>query len=564
MTDASGITTDVYDPFNELVSTTKGAGQGVSYTYDLDGNDTSITYPLGSGATWASTDTVNMAYNRDDQLQSVTDFNGHTSTLSYTSDGLPSSLALGASGDTITNSYSLSDSVSTIGLASGSTSLAQLNYIDTSAGGISSEVDTPSTAFTSASYAYTPQGRVLGYTPTPGSASTYAQDTSGNLTTLPTGAAATYDNASELTSSTLSGTTTSYSYDAAGNRLGSSVSGTAISAAIYNGANQLIYYHDTFGGTSEYMTMQYNGLGLRTGTSLTNSSGTTYQGYVWSNVQSVPQLLEDSTNAYIYGGKSATPFEQVNLSTGAISFTFADLLGSTRGEVSLGGSLTATTSYDAWGNPSSSGGLSSYSPFAYDGSYKDPTGLVYLINRYYEPTTGQFVSVDPSVSSTRTPYVFTDDNPVNAIDPTGKHESICVIPGLWGCILSVPIPHLIDSVSWGPPYRDGNQNAGLTLTVHPSAFSTGISVGSYFISPDGLASEAWAETLTLAAKAPSSSPAAKANTPSMWVQFECHWDVVRLRDPGRGFHLQTWYPSTNLVTEIYYYCNFGAPGQSVL
>jgi hypothetical protein len=49
---------------------------------------------------------------------------------------------------------------------------------------------------------------------TPGSGSTlnYGFDPSGNSTTLPTGASGSYDNASELTSSSLSGTTTSYSY----------------------------------------------------------------------------------------------------------------------------------------------------------------------------------------------------------------------------------------------------------------------------------------------------------------------------------------------------------------
>ena len=325
MTDASGITTDVYDPFNELVSTTKGAGQGVSYTYDLDGNDTSITYPLGSGATWASTDTVNMAYNHDDQLQSVTDFNGHTSTLSYTADGLASSLSLGASGDTVNTTYAASDNVATITLNSGSTNLAEFSYSDTPSGGIASETDTPSASFPSASYSYTSQGRVTGYTPTPGSAATYAQDASGNLTTLPTGASGTYDNASELTSSTLSGTTTNYTYDAAGNRLGLSVSGTTTTVALYNGANQLTYYHDTFAGVSEYMTMGYNGLGLRTATSITNTSGTTYQSYLWNTLPSVPQLLQDSTYAYLYDG-GTSPFAQANLSTGAITYFLHDQL----------------------------------------------------------------------------------------------------------------------------------------------------------------------------------------------------------------------------------------------
>ncbi len=41
------------------------------------------------------------------------------------------------------------------------------------------------------------------------------------------------------------------------------------------------------------------------------------------------------------------------------------------------------------------------------------------INRYYDPTTDQFLSVDPKVAVTNQPYVFTNDNPLNATDPLG-------------------------------------------------------------------------------------------------------------------------------------------------
>jgi hypothetical protein len=41
------------------------------------------------------------------------------------------------------------------------------------------------------------------------------------------------------------------------------------------------------------------------------------------------------------------------------------------------------------------------------------------INRYYDPTTDQFLSVDPDVATTNEPYVFTNDDPLNAEDPLG-------------------------------------------------------------------------------------------------------------------------------------------------
>ncbi len=303
-------------------------------------------------------------------------------------------------------------------------------------------------------YAYDAQGRVTGYTPTPGTTATYTQDASGNLTTLPTGASGTYDHASEITSSTLGGTSTTYSYDAAGNRVGSLVSGTT-STAQYNGANQLTYYNDTVAGTQQYLSMQYNGLGLRSASTLVNSSGTTYQTYVWNSLPSEPQLLRDSTYAYLYDG-SYSPFAEVNLSSGAVTYLLHDALGSVRGVVNSSGALVGSTSYSAWGQPTSS--LSSSTPFGFAGSYVDATGLEYLINRYYEGATGQFFNVDPLVRTSRAPYVYAGDNPSNSIDPTGKlSEGYCV----WGNF------SFIGAAGWGSGClveTNGNSQVGVTLT----------------------------------------------------------------------------------------------------
>ena len=40
-------------------------------------------------------------------------------------------------------------------------------------------------------------------------------------------------------------------------------------------------------------------------------------------------------------------------------------------------------------------------------------------NRYYDPTTDQFLSVDPDVARTNQPYTYVNDSPLNATDPTG-------------------------------------------------------------------------------------------------------------------------------------------------
>lgn len=65
------------------------------------------------------------------------------------------------------------------------------------------------------------------------------------------------------------------------------------------------------------------------------------------------------------------------------------------------------------------------------GAYTDPeTGLQYLINRYYDPATAQFLTVDPLVGLTQSPYGYVYDNPLNATDPTGLG---CGWTSPWDC-----------------------------------------------------------------------------------------------------------------------------------
>ncbi len=47
------------------------------------------------------------------------------------------------------------------------------------------------------------------------------------------------------------------------------------------------------------------------------------------------------------------------------------------------------------------------------------SGLYFLRARYYDSSTGQFISRDPLTATTRAPYSYTGDNPLNATDPSG-------------------------------------------------------------------------------------------------------------------------------------------------
>jgi RHS repeat-associated protein len=415
MTDATGTSSYSYDSFGELTSDTNGAGQTVGYAYDSDGDVTGITYPLPP--TTAKTDTVSYGYDDADELTSVTDFNGNQISIKNTADGLPNAEKLGPSGDSIATNYAADDVPSSIALSNASSTLQSFAYSDAPAGNILSETDSPSSSRSPMVYTYDAKGRVTSMTAGNGTPFDYGFDASGNLITLPSGATGTYDPAGELTSSAQAGATSDYTYDADGEQLGSTQGTSAISAATWDGAGQLATYDNA---TASMTAATYDGDGIRASTAITPAGGSEVtQNYVWNTVTSVPELLMDGTNAYIYTD-SASPGEQVNLSTGATTYLLSDVIGSVRGTVNLSGTLTGTASYDAWGNPLTAGGLTASTPFGYAGGYTDPDGLIYLINRYYNPQLGQFISVDPDLMETLQPYAYGDDNPVSATDPTGQ------------------------------------------------------------------------------------------------------------------------------------------------
>ena len=83
------------------------------------------------------------------------------------------------------------------------------------------------------------------------------------------------------------------------------------------------------------------------------------------------------------------------------------------------GTVPATYTYDPYGNMVASTGPVTTS-LLYGGQYQDAeSGLYYLRARYYDPTTAQFLTLDPAVATTLSPYGYVAGNPLNATDPTG-------------------------------------------------------------------------------------------------------------------------------------------------
>ncbi|SFA43460.1 RHS repeat-associated core domain-containing protein [Anoxybacillus pushchinoensis] len=304
-------------------------------------------------------------------------------------------------------------------------------------------------------------------------AETYRYDENGNRTeiAIPTGAKTLYryDALDQLVEEQWpDGTTIEYTYDGFGNRTkivktkeGSSTTTTAD----YNAANQLVRFGDetiTYdangnrtedseyqyewneadqlvaitrkGESAPFVTYKYDDDGRRIqktvngvvtnyhyqGDSLnvlyeTDASGNVVQSYVYGENG---QLL-----AMKKGG--ATYFYHYNAHGDVIALTDAQ------------GNVVARYEYDTWGQLlSKSGEMADENPYRYAGyQYDEETGLYYLIARYYHPTHGVFLSMDPDPGDsddilTQNGYTYANNNPVMMVDPDGHFVWMAINAGL--------------------------------------------------------------------------------------------------------------------------------------
>jgi RHS repeat-associated protein len=185
--------------------------------------------------------------------------------------------------------------------------------------------------------------------------------------------------------------------------------GTPDTTVTYDGAGRIASVNTP--STSASYT--YDGDGLRSSTTTDGIKAT----FTWDIVQGNALALSDGVNDYVYG-PGGVPIEQVNQSSGAATYLYTDQLGSVVMEADQSGTVTGTQSYAPYGSLASSTGTDPC-PFGFAGGYTDPTWLIYLVNRYYDAATGQFLSVDPLVGSTGEPYGYVGDDPSNGIDPLG-------------------------------------------------------------------------------------------------------------------------------------------------
>ena len=86
-------------------------------------------------------------------------------------------------------------------------------------------------------------------------------------------------------------------------------------------------------------------------------------------------------------------------------------------------------------------------------------GTTSLVERYYDPATGQFLTVDPLVDETGQSYVYAGDDPVNESDPSGLYPGENLVHKALN-VLAVPI-----YAEYYLPYEAGKaiNNVGCSL-----------------------------------------------------------------------------------------------------
>jgi RHS repeat-associated protein len=427
-TDGTGSSVLGYDVLGRLTTSQDGSGAGaaVSYGYDNLGLQTSLAYPGGNcGATPSLC--VTRTYYANGLLHTISDFqtapNTQTTTFTYDADGNLTAEVMGTSGATDSFGYDAADRMTSV--SDTGTFTAGATYTRDKAEQLTQEV--PSGGFGAAQLnaGYDSNERTCYTAPTAGSLPTcaapppaptpYAYDAADNVT-LAGATSLSYNGAQEpcwslsggaavACTGTPTSSYTQYGYDARGDRTSVGPYGGTQTTLTYDAANRM-----TSDGAAN--TYSYSAGALRM--SKTVSSTTT--AYAWDVSGGLPAVLREGTSTYDIYDAQGLPLEQI--SAGVVAWYHHDQVGSTRAVTSSTGSVLGQYAYDAYGNLTS-GSQGSY-PFLYAGQYRDSeSGLYYMRARYYDPATAQFLTRDPMVATTLSPYGYVAGNPLNGADPSG-------------------------------------------------------------------------------------------------------------------------------------------------
>jgi RHS repeat-associated protein len=399
----------------------------LGYEYDAAGRITYLTYPDGwllyygydalgrtSSASWID-GVARFAHYPDDLLKDFQTWSRVTQSFTYSVRGWPTSIKASKFSKVYLDlAYTYDDSGNVKTMGSASFTYDKLDRLGTASGG-----------FGSHTYAYDALGnrdRLDGTDPV-----TYGYNT------LAAGM-------NELTSLTRGGQTTSFFYDKNLN-LRSKVTGSSRVCYDWDFENLLDAVRQ-LGSTqscdldagSQVQRYQYDGLGRRVKAEGADSA--TWTASIFSGLDVL--FERDSTGTVRrYVRANGLLIARIDCPAGGSCATYwylADHLGSTKQvRRHTDRSLVFSAEYDPFGKVYAVTGTEAY---RYTGEkHDDPTGLVYLRARQYDPDLGRFVSLDPVLGALAVPqtlnrYAYVVNNPLKYTDPTGEFIPLLILAGL--------------------------------------------------------------------------------------------------------------------------------------
>lgn len=397
MTDGTGTSSWSYDSLHRMTSNTNGAGLTVGYSYDLANNVATLSYPDGQ--------VVTDSYDDAGQMTGVKDWFHRITSFGYDPDG---NLTSQTNPNSTTVSYGYDNADQAVSVTADNDGTLQASFTRTpDAAGLTTAIinDGAGVSQPNQTYGYNSLDQLVS-----NNSNTLTYDNAGNLTTLDDGTALTYDNASQLQTATpATGPVVSYGYNPQGDRTSITPAGGTATTLGYDQDDRLTSYTSPTVSAS----YTYNGDGLRMSKTV---AGTTTQ-FAYDTSGALPLILTDDTYKNLYG-PDGLPFAQVN-NSGITTWLLHDLQGSTRVLENNNAVINATYTYTPYGDVSKKTG-SNTTPLQYTGQYTDSeTGYQYLRARYYDPTTSNFLTLDPLVAATGDPYSYTSGDPIDGSDASG-------------------------------------------------------------------------------------------------------------------------------------------------
>jgi RHS repeat-associated protein len=401
-----------------------------NYTYDANSNRASFANPQG-GATSYSYDSLN-------RLASVTDFAGRLFSFSYDALGRRTGLTRPNGVNTSYTYDSLSRLLSVLH-QTGNTTLDGASYAYDAAGNRTSKTALP--ANLTSAYSYDPVYELTKVLQGATTKESYTYDAVGNRTYQP-GAPYTYNSSNEM----LTREGVPYTYDADGNTL-SKTNGSGTTSYAWDFENRLTSV--TLPGTGGTVSFKYDPFGRRI--QKTNASGAT--AYVYDGDNIVEELTGSSgtiAERYTYGPGIDEPL--VGQRQPLIFYYEADGLGSVTSMTTPTGSIAATYTYDSFGFLTASTG-SATNWYRYTArQFDSDTALYYNRARYYDPTTGRFLSEDPiRFKDGANFYSYVHDSPPDFTDPSG----LATLVILSGSVDSNPFGHIAVATTGAGVYSYG-------------------------------------------------------------------------------------------------------------